>query len=506
MAIKGTNPNRQRMINLMYIVFIAMMALNVSSDVLDGFSKVNNSLSRTCESVDLHSDKLYNHIKEQYRLNPVKVESAYNKSSKILAETKKLKNYIETLKTDIAKDTDGENADVNDIKRKDYLEATKKIMLAPITGQAYNLKKKIQEYKNISLNILGEPKDSKSLDDIIDISAKQWEKDTFDNLPSVATITMLTKLQNDISIIENRVLSRLIDNIDYGDYKVNKLRADIIPNSNIVVMGQNYEADIVLTSIDSTKKPNIYIDGNKLPDNNGHYTIKTSKSGTFNLNGYMEIQTENGVITKYPFNKKYTVVEPLAVVSPQMMNVVYAGIENPIEVSVPGFSSQQITVIANNGILSKKGNNWVLKPQLTSNEVVLKISAKTDDDKIISFGEKRLKIRQLPEPLPYLLTGGKKFKNGKVQKNSLISSEGIRSAIDDGILNIDFEVQSFSIISFDSMGNTILEKSNGNNFSGRQINLIRNLQRNSRLYITNIVAKGPDGVIRNISPMELIII
>lgn len=510
MAIKGTNPNRQKMINLMYIVFIAMMALNVSSDVLDGFSKVNSSLSNTCESVTNHNGILYNYIKEQYKLNSVKTASSYSKSNEIQAKTKELSDYIEGLKIEIARNTDGKNADVNNIKRKDYIEATNTIMLSPVSGEAYKLKKRIDEYKKMSLNILGEPNESKLLDDIIntDLNSNRWAKDTFYNLPTVATITMLTKLQNDISIVENRVLSKLIDNIDYGDYKVNKLKADVVPNSNIVVMGQNYEADIILTSVDSTKKPVIYVGGEKLSEEtNGHYTIKTNKAGTFDISGYMEIPSgDNKDYVKYPFSKKYTVVEPLAVVSPKMMNVVYAGIDNPIDISVPGFSTQQIIVTANNGNIQKKGNEWVINPKLTPDELILNISVKTDDGKSVSFGSKKLKVRQLPDPLPYIYAGGNKLKNGKISKKNILDSNGIKSSIDDGILNIDFEVQSFSIISFDSMGNTILEKSNGSGFSSRQISLIKNLQRNSRVYITNIIAKGPDGAVRNISPMELIII
>lgn len=510
MAIKGTNPNRQKMINLMYIVFIAMMALNVSSDVLDGFSKVNISLYHTSESVKSHNQQLCNYIKEQYDLNPVKTLLSYDKSNYIVAKAKELNDYIELLKIEIVKNTDGKDADINNVKRKDYVEATNTIMLAPVSGKAYDLKKKINEYKKLSLNILGESDNSNLLDDIINIDFKsnRWEKDTFYNLPTVATITMLTKLQNDIAIIENRVLSKLIDNIDYGDYKVNKLKADIVPNSNIVVLGQNYEADIILTSIDSTKKPVIYVDGQKLSeDTNGHYTVRTNKAGTFDIKGYMEIPSGNqGENVKYPFSKKYTVVEPLAVVSPKMMNVIYAGIDNPIEISVPGFSTQQITVVSSSGNISKKGNEWIINPQLLPDEITINISVKADDGKMISFGTKKMKVRQLPDPLPYIYVAGGKLKNGKISKKNILDANGIRSSIDDGILNIDFEVQSFSIISFDSMGNTILEKSSGSTLSSRQISLIKNLQRNSRIYITNIIAKGPDGAIRNISPMELIII
>ena len=142
MAGIANNPNspRQKMINLMYLVFIAMMALNVSSEVLDGFKLVENSLKTSIENTSRRNDIVRNEMETYYRANPEKVKEWYFKSQRVNTLSDSLVNYIQALKQRIAIAADGKDADVNNIKHSEDLEAASTIMLAPVKGEGKKLR------------------------------------------------------------------------------------------------------------------------------------------------------------------------------------------------------------------------------------------------------------------------------------------------------------------------------------------------------------------------------
>ena len=131
MAGISNNPNspRQRMINLMYLVFIAMMALNVSSEVLDGFELVEGSLRTSIDNTSTRNEIVTEELKAYYQTNPEKVREWYEKGTKVKEASDSLYNYVQDLKVRIAQIADGKDADVNNIDHKDDLEAASKSSL-----------------------------------------------------------------------------------------------------------------------------------------------------------------------------------------------------------------------------------------------------------------------------------------------------------------------------------------------------------------------------------------
>lgn len=121
------------------------------------------------------------------------------------------------------------------------------------------------------------------------------------------------------------------------------------------------------------------------------------------------------------------------------------------------------------------------------------------------------RVRKLPDPTPYITIatadgGTDSYKGSRpVAKALILKSSGIQAAIDDGLLNTPFKVQSFETVFFDSMGNAMPETSSGSEFTPRQRQAIQRLQRGKRFYITRIKAVGPDGTTRTLAPMEVII-
>ena len=124
------------MINLMYLVFIAMMALNVSSEVLDGFELVEGSLRTSIDNTSTRNEIVTEELKAYYQTNPEKVREWYEKGNKVKQASDSLYNYVQDLKVRIAQIADGKDADVNNIDHKDDLEAASRIMLSPVSGEA----------------------------------------------------------------------------------------------------------------------------------------------------------------------------------------------------------------------------------------------------------------------------------------------------------------------------------------------------------------------------------
>ena len=298
-------------------------------------------------------------------------------------------------------------------------------------------------------------------------------------------------------------------NVDAGDVRVNLLNAFVIPQSRMVMRGGKYSANIVLAAIDTTSRPEIYIGGSRINNPNGLYEFVTSKTGTFDYSGYLQVNNGDGSVLKLPFQSSYTVMEPSATISPTMMNVLYAGINNPISISVPGVPMSAVSATMTNGTLTRTGDTWVAKPSQVGAEAVINVSADIDG-RSQQVGSMKFRVRKLPDPVAFIkfktAGGTDRYKGGKpFQKALLIEAPGLDAAIDDDMLNIDFKVLGFETVFFDQMGNAMPEVSNGANFSQRQRDNFRRLSRGKRFYISRIRAIGPDGIERTLSPVEVIV-
>ncbi len=511
---------RQKMINLMYIVLTAMLALNVSSDVLNGFRQVEDGLGRSTANALQQNANLYQKLADFNTQNPEKGGVWYKKSLELQEETGILYNYIDSLKTVIVKKADGKDGDVHNIVHEDDLEAASFIMLSPAQRQGAKLRERIDNYRELVSGMVTDSIKRANIENYLSttihtVSVTQspnlWETTYFENMPVIAAVTILTKIQNDVLNAENEALHTLITNIDEGDVRVNQITAFVIPNSKNIIRGGKYSANIVLAAIDSTQLPAIYINGKQLPaENNGLYEVICGSTGIFDFNGYLEVPRGDGTMTRHDFASSYTVVEPSATISATMMNVLYAGIENPISISVPGIPNHAIQASMTNGTLTRQGDNWVAKPAKVGQEAVITVTA-TMDGRSQTVANTTFRVRQLPDPTPFITykdANGydQRYKGGKpFAKRLLLAAPGIQAAIDDDLLNVTYRVLRFQTVFFDSMGNAMPENSEGANFSQRQKDRFRSLSRGKRFYISNVRAVGPDGIERDLSPIEVIV-
>ena len=510
---------RQKMINLMYLVLLAMLALNVSTDVLEGFSLVADGLKKSTENATKVNGGIYSTFDQQMKNNPAKVKEWYEKAQYVRGMSDSLFNLAEDLKEAIVRKSDGKNADVNNIRNREDLEASTQVMLAPGTGRGKELYEAINRYRERIVRMVTdkEKKDiiasnlSTEVPSKAKILGKNWQEYSFENMPTAAAVTLLTKLQNDVRTAEGEVLHTLISNIDIKDVRVNEIDAYVIPNAQTVVQGGRFSARILMAAVDTTRRPTIYIGGQQIKNDKGYYETLCTKTGDFTFSGYIEMLNGSGEKIRRDFSQKYSVVAPSATVSADIMNVLYAGYDNPMSVSVPGIPSSKLRVSMTGGSLEQKGEGkYNARPTTPGTEAVITVSAESEGRQQ-EMGKFTFRVRKLPDPtafIAYAAEGGGEnhFKGGSLSKQILMGTEGIGAAIDDGLLNIAFRVNSFETVFYDAMGNAVPYKSNGANFSDQQKAQMRGLARNKRFYITDIHATGPDGIERTLDGAMQVII
>ena len=359
------------MINLMYVVLMAMLALNVSTEVLEGFSIVEESLQRTTKNASSENDALYGDFESQMKANPQKVKAWFDKATAVKRMSDSLYNLAQELKVAIVKEADGEDGDVMNIERKDDLEAANQVMLAPGTGRGKELFDAINSFRERILTMVTDerqkaiiasnltttlPKNARTM-------GKNWQEYMFEDMPVAAAVTLLSKLQSDVRYAEGEVLHTLVANIDMKDIRVNKLSAFVIPNAQTIVRGDKFSAQIVMAAVDTTQQPKIYIGGRQMNLRNNTYEVVTSRTGEFNLTGYITMVNGSGDVIRRDFTQKYTVVDPSATVSADLMNVLYAGYNNPISISIPGVPLTKVSASMSGGTLQPVGpGKYIARP------------------------------------------------------------------------------------------------------------------------------------------------
>ncbi len=337
---------------------------------------------------------------------------------------------------------------------------------------------------------------------------KNWQEYMFESMPVAAAVTLLSKLQSDIRYAEGEVLHSLVANVGVKDIRVNKIDAFVVPDKTTLYPGERLTAHIIMAAVDTTQQPEIYVNGTKVGTNNGTYSLTAGGVGEHSFGGYILMRNAEGEMLRREFKQKYNVISPPsgATVAADLMNVLYAGFKNPISVSSSGIPQNAVSLSMTGGSLTAQGNgHYIAVPSAVGQDVTFTVTG-TDQGKSRVMGQAVFHVRKLPDPTAYIAIGTDRYKGGRLSKASLMGVGGIRAAIDDGLLDIEFKVLSFETVFYDNMGNAVPMASAGASFSDRQKDAFRKLSRNRRFYITNVSAVGPDGITRKLpQAMEVIV-
>ncbi len=540
---------RQRMIAMMYLVLTALLALNVSKEVIQAFVLVEQGLDKTIENVNEKNLGVYDTFLQRELNEEAKVRPWREKADAVKLMSEDLRIYIDTLKRHIIYAADGKDAPAigtkgeiytDSIQKADNLEAGGIVMIgSSYNGEAYELHKKLDTFRDILLNdmvdpsasaLIGSIKATLNTDDPVKNvkeggEKKTWEIARFDQLPMIACITLLTKIQTDVSNAESDVINYLLAQVDAKEIKVNKIDAVVKAKRSAVFKGDKYEADIFLAAFDTTQQPNVYIgryDSTVLANGDVDYQMRGSDYQTLevqngkaiytvtagsvnpavNWGGLIEIQTPGGIKKRYPFEAEYTVSEAALVISPIKMNVFYLGVENPVDISVPGLTKDKLTVTMDNGkIRSNADGTWTVEPteiDMMGNKTKINVTAEIDGVKK-SMGSVKFRVKRVPDPVAKVFN----MKGGEIQKNVLVAQGGVFCEIEDFDFDMKFIVTSFQVSAKPGGSEYwVKDDSKNNQFTNNQKEIMKRLRRGDKLIIDDIKAKGPsDKTPRTLSPI-----
>ena len=523
----GKETPRQKMIGMMYLVLTAMLALNVSADILNGFVLVDNGLVKTTANFVAKNESSYSIFVAQMEKTPDKVRPFLEKAYSVKDMADQLAYDLQELKVEIVKYCDGENApslspvewyigekrekkstfiiDNALINAKDNLDKAAEIMINK--GKGEELKKKIESFRERLLSMTDDASVQKGIneslntDNMVDQNGTtlNWEQGHFEHIPMIAVVTMMSKLQSDVRNAEADIINNLLSQIGATDTKVNKMEAIVQAKSSYILRGNEYEARILLAAYDSLQKPEILIgpyrktdtgyemvgEGRKLPyDDRGRaiYRASGASVGNFNLTGLLQMAGPDGIVS-YPFNAEYQVGESQTVISPTKMNVLYIGVENPISISMSGVGPDRIQASISNGTITRSGNEWIAKPA-TAGNATLTTSATVDGKPVTKQMDFRVKML----PTPIAKVGGRA--GGNIDKNALAAQSGVNAELEDFLFDLRYVVTQFTLQVNTTAGERN-EQSTNAAFTDRQKSLINGLTRGNKVIVTNIKARTP---------------
>ena len=511
---------RQKMIGMMYLVLTAMLALNVSTDILNGFTLVDTSLHSSIAASQTRNSKLYDDFKSANADNPEKTREWYAKALEIQHRADSLYNYIQDFKEQIAILADGkakveerratEGDPTLHIEGNSNLDVTAQYAIVQNNGaNGRRLKEMVAYYRDYADSIVEH--DFELRNSIRQTLATErgynshekdscdWEIAIFEGMPVGASITILTKMQNDVRSTESEIIQYLMDQTDAGDLRVNKLNAYVIPNSNYVIRGGRYTAQIILAAIDSTQRPEYYIEGQRINDH-GLYEVPAVGVGVRKYSGWIAYQNPStGEMENLPFASEYTVGEPSVTISNNDLNIMYRGYDNKFSISVPGISNDKVRVSVNGASAHQSGGFWIIKPGDGTRSVTISVSAELDG-RMQSMGSRDYRVKALPKPGAYFKSGENEYSDGNISRGALLNPDArvIASYGPDGLLDLPFQVTSFKVNI-----NGVLTEARGTKFTQDQRDRLSKLKMGAIVVITDIRAQGPDGRQVRLSPIPL---
>ena len=499
---------RQKMINMMYLVLTALLALNVSAEIINAFKTVDNSLVKSNSTLSIATDEIYTAFAASIEDPKTREKAALwkPKADKIKQLSSEMSSYIDDLKDKLKRES-GYAPEKGDTAFKvENLDAATRLMAT--NGEGEKLRVKLEQYKKDVLAI--DPDIAKEFDHSLPINVdkpvseagntnQSWTDAYFHMTPSIAALTILSKFQNDVKNTENKVASYCFKKI--GDVKVvyDKFVPMISANSTYLMPGEQLELMAGLGAFNASVKPQVFVNGTPASvSENGVADIKMPAGGSGAHSVKIDVKYpdpstgEDKVLSKV---FEYTVGQPSGVsVMPDKMLVLYTDVDNPLTITA-GAGSEKISASISNGSLSKAGGSkYIAKPRETgSAEVNVLVDGK-------SVGKVSFRVKPLPPPTALVGT----FEGGQVSSAQFKAMGGVRAMLQNSEFEANFEVISYTIADLSSADYNPVTN-NGPRWSGAAANVVNNLKPGRGVYIDNIKARGPGGKTVSLKPLSFIL-
>jgi gliding motility-associated protein GldM len=463
---------RQKMINMMYLVLTALLAMNVSAEILNAFKTVNGSISRSNDLIDSKNAKTVKLLEAERKNQPEKVAMLMDIVKNVQTRTADMNQYIQGLETQIGKG-----------KGDDDLEVGTRILAEGKDGEL--LKTKLEAYKKDVATLMA--KFPLSSDIPIDVTPPQtkesgeklsWQMAYFHMVPEVAALTILNKFDNDVKNTEAMCMDRLAKEAVSVEVTLDKFVPLVSSKSSYVLVGDKYEATIGLGAYSTAVIPQVFVGGREIPvdkaTGQAKYEVSATSAGSFKVPTIVKIPKRSGAVML------------------DKMNVVYIGVDNPITVS-SGAGAEKTNVIPNGGGMTiAKGSGpgkYVVratKPDLKAGLTVSVTGGKTSPFPI--------RVKRIPDPIPTL---GGRLRGGNAQPGTIKAQTGIVPILDNFDFEARFNVESFDMV-FVSKGEIYRSTASGPLFNAQMLAFIGRAKPKDVIYLEEIKVRGPDGTPRKI--------
>jgi len=406
---------RQKMINLMYLVFIAMLALNMSKEVLSAFGLLNEKISSANVATEQRNTAFMDGLATKAQEQPEQYAAVKQQADQVSLVSQELDTYIAGVKDELLAEFD-DKTEYEVMDKADYLNQ-KWFKGGDISAEGQEFLAQIDKYRTEMLAILpaatypsirssiesnfatGEVEDSEGV-------KKPWLSYNYEGFPTIASITKLTQMQADIKTTQNELLQSMLAGQQASALSFTQYNTLLEQSKSAYYTGEAFDGAIVLGRKDPNTKPNrvdLTLDGRKLTAD--QYTIESGKvklkvgagsPGDHRIEGNL-IFLEDGKETEIPVDLGFSTISlpNAAVIAADKMNVVYRGVDNPMTVSIPGIPDNKVNASAP-GLSKVSGSKYVMRPQ-SGTTVSITASGTLPDGKPIS-SKSEFRIKGIPAP------------------------------------------------------------------------------------------------------------
>jgi gliding motility-associated protein GldM len=501
---------RQLMINLMYLVLTAMLALNITKEVLTAFQTINTSIEGSITSINGKNGKFYEQFDKLYA-DPAtkdKADPYRKKAIDIKAKANELMAYLSSYKDTVIERSGGyeEGRDgKKELKGLDNIDVSTKLFVEEKKGD--ELRKRMNDFKDFLVaQVKPEYQDNMKKSIPIQMSdiekndenpTGDWSFGTFHNIPVVATIAMLSKFQNDIRNSESIVIENLLSQVGAEDYKFDALSAIATPTTSYALEGQEIEATVILAAYSKSVNPSM--PGAVVKDGVGTMKFKASGVGQQTKSGTVSI-TRNGKVESYPYKFNYMVGTAGASLQLDKMNVMYIGVPNPVSLSASGYNIEDVSLSLPGATLTSTGKGHYSADVAKEGKIEWSIIGKSrTGGAAATIGKGEIRVKRIPDPTARI--AGKT--GGLIPTGVAKAQLGIVASVDAFDFETTFKVVSFRFTYIPKIGDAVLVDVAGNRFNDECQRLMARSKPGDRWLFDNIKAIGPDKVVRTINTIIL---
>jgi gliding motility-associated protein GldM len=537
----GKQTPRQKMIGMMYLVLTALLALNISKEIINAFITIDDGLKSTNSNFDKKNDMTYAAFAKAYDLDKVKAKVPYDNAMKVKKLSVELCSYITGVRGKMVNisagfdpnSKDGDTLRLTLLEKPDDYDSPTNFMIgsdpADVTGEAKNLKAKLVKYYS-DLEKLLPPQNQKDFAARIKPSVPtnevystehekmiSWEWYNFYHAPIVAAVAQLDRMKNDVKNAEGDAVNELFGSVNASDFKFDKLTAKIVAPTSYVFTGDRYTADVFVAAYNSTQNPTIYlgdfdtikpykllsgsIDSTsvKVVSGLGKYDVQAASTGLQKWAGLIRVKKPDGVFESYPFKGEYMVAAPSAAVFLEKMNVFYIGVDNPITISAAGVAPSNLSPSLTGGTMRANGKAGSYIVNVTAGaEATLNIGAKLNGGNK-SMGSFKFRIKRVPDPVCYV---GSLKADGSMTKSELMGQAGVFAKMENFDFDLKFSVVSF-VLSISINGVFVEKKSMGPVITKEMKKMMGGAKPGNRVFFEQVTVKGPDGTLRKIPGVNI---